>query len=225
MRSVLIVALTFVPSLGIQAAVVTLANYEFTHASGSLPAGWNSDSAGATNVTASDVGIVGATFANNTANLARFTDTATTSFTVGTNYFDFQLTAGAGYYFDLTDSLTTISFVVDLVSGDTPQEARLQIFGGTSSAATLLFTSSTGSYTGAAVTTTDTGSIAAINSINQYDELYVQVQWRSGAATPASSAWTFDNFIISGNVVAVPEPASALLGGLGLLALLRRRRA
>lgn len=33
-----------------------------------------------------------------------------------------------------------------------------------------------------------------------------------------------NDFVINGTVTAVPEPSSALLGGLGLLALLRRRR-
>jgi hypothetical protein len=216
--------LSFLLSSWSHGAVITLAKYEFTHASGSLPAGWNSDSALAAHVTATDVGIVGASFANNTANVARFTDTATTSFTVGTNYFDFQLSADTGYYFDLTDPLTTISFGVDRVSGDSPQEARLQIFAGNNSTGTLLFTSSTGSSTGPLATVTDTGAISAINGINQYDELYVQVQWRSGAVTPASSAWTFDTFTISGNVVAVPEPSALCLGGIGLLVLFRRKR-
>ena len=33
-----------------------------------------------------------------------------------------------------------------------------------------------------------------------------------------------DNLSINGTFTAVPEPSAALLGGLGLLALLRRRR-
>ena len=102
----------------------------------------------------------------------------------------------------------------------------MQVFAGTDATGTLLATSSLGSSTGAAVTITDTGTIAAINGTNQYDQLYVQVQWRSGAASPASSAWTFDNFQIQGNVVAIPEPStwSSVLGAVGLLALIRRRR-
>lgn len=42
----------------------------------------------------------------------------------------------------------------------------------------------------------------------------------SGGSNPTSH--TYDNLLITG--VAVPEPSAALLGGIGLLALLRRRR-
>lgn len=42
-----------------------------------------------------------------------------------------------------------------------------------------------------------------------------------GSAADQTATFTVDNF----NVTVVPEPSAALLGGLGLLALLRRRRA
>lgn len=42
--------------------------------------------------------------------------------------------------------------------------------------------------------------------------------------TVVQSVWV-DNFQIASDTVAIPEPATAMLGGLGVLALLRRRRA
>ncbi len=40
----------------------------------------------------------------------------------------------------------------------------------------------------------------------------------------ANDALSIDNFLITGTPVGVPEPAAAVLGGLGLLGFLRRRR-
>jgi hypothetical protein len=45
------------------------------------------------------------------------------------------------------------------------------------------------------------------------------------AFTPTARINRYDNVVLSGDVAAIPEPSTALLGGLGLLALLRRRRA
>lgn len=53
------------------------------------------------------------------------------------------------------------------------------------------------------------------------------IRLRGGSSTTGHTAtWTFDNLQITSDFASiVPEPSSALLGGLGLLALLRRRRA
>lgn len=187
--------------------VIPLADYPFTHASGVLPTGWNSSQLTVPDLTASDVTIQGATFANNTANLLRFTDTATTSFSATSNYLAFTLSASGGKHFDFTDPTCSISFQIDRISGDTPQQAQVQIFAGNNATGALLFTSNFASSTGSLETLTYTGPIAAINHSNAYTHLYVQVQWRSGAATPASSAWSLDNFKVSG----------ALVGGAGNL--------
>jgi hypothetical protein len=45
-----------------------------------------------------------------------------------------------------------------------------------------------------------------------------------GDSTDGNAAIRLGNVIVSGSVVPIPEPSSALLGGLGMLALLRRRR-
>ncbi|MFU8892539.1 MAG: hypothetical protein ACNA8L_02820 [Luteolibacter sp.] len=54
------------------------------------------------------------------------------------------------------------------------------------------------------------------------------VEFRFYITHPQSSsnlrAWAFDDIVLSGTVEVIPEPTTALLGGLGMLALLRRRR-
>lgn len=57
-----------------------------------------------------------------------------------------------------------------------------------------------------------------------FDTIYLREGGNNG------SGWTFSNIAIAENAIdtgffAVPEPSAALLGGLGMLALLRRRRA
>lgn len=54
------------------------------------------------------------------------------------------------------------------------------------------------------------------------------VEFRFYITHPQSSsnlrAWAFDDIVLNGTVDVIPEPTTALLGGLGMLALLRRRR-
>lgn len=109
--------------------------------------------------------------------------------------------------------------------------------GGTSSWFALGFTSSQHNWTGADGATIDTGHLVRFNS-NQISTITYTVSGADLVAggiqyvgwitdhpgvvnlTPSSVQVKFDNF----SLTAVPEPGAALLGGLGMLALLRRRR-
>jgi hypothetical protein len=184
--------------------LVTLVNYPFTHLINELPAGWNDPSVTAANISASAVGIVGASFVGGAVNEVRFTDTATTSFSSSDNFLFFQLTAAPGYYFDLTNPLSAISFKHDLNSGGA-QATRMQIFAGTNASGPLLFTSTeTNSTIQDPTTIQDVGAIAAINGTNRYRELYFQVQWKN-IGTAISSVYRFDNFKIDGAVVSAVD--------------------
>ena len=70
-------------------------------------------------------------------------------------------------------------------------------------------------------TTTSTGDFAGVTSTG----FYAGTWSKSGETWSLESGSQTLNFSeVTGNLVVVPEPGAALLGGLGLLALLRRRR-
>jgi len=50
------------------------------------------------------------------------------------------------------------------------------------------------------------------------------IRLRGGSGAGGTESWQFDNLIVATALSDVPEPSSALLGGLALLGLLRRRR-
>jgi hypothetical protein len=79
------------------------------------------------------------------------------------------------------------------------------------------------------------GAIAAFDTASTYDEGPVYFNFNVADAGEAAATWNFDitrastgggnALLISGvSLVAVPEPSAALLGALGFLGLLRRRR-
>lgn len=88
----------------------------------------------------------------------------------------------------------------------------------------------TTSSAGNAKASIDLSGISALQNIAASTAVTFRVvTW---GATGATGTWYLNDpadtvandFIINGSVTAVPEPSTALLGGLGLLALLRRRR-
>ena len=109
--------------------------------------------------------------------------------------------------------------------------------GGTNSWFTVGFTSTQHNWNGADSSTIDTAQLVRFNSNTVVTITYT----RSGADLIAAGiqyvGWITDNpgapnlngstqvKIDNFSLTAVPEPAAALLGGLGLLGLLRRRRA
>lgn len=125
----------------------------------------------------------------------------------GTMTFNNDLTLGSGSFsnFEFTTGTFTLASYDLGLGGDGVQQAN---FGGTLN---LLFDSGETYANGSSVTIFDfesySGNFATLNF--------------SGLGAGQSA--TFD--ALTGTVSVVPEPRAALLGGLGLLALLRRRRA
>lgn len=74
------------------------------------------------------------------------------------------------------------------------------------------------------------GAISQYATGTAYDEGFVKFTFTVDNAAEATSTWNFDltrsttGAILTGAAYLVPEPSVALLGGLGLLGLLRRRR-
>jgi hypothetical protein len=67
----------------------------------------------------------------------------------------------------------------------------------------------------------------ALGTLSGRDLNFDTIRLRGGSATSGHTAtWTYDDLKITNDFASmIPEPSSALLGGLGVLALLRRRRA
>lgn len=85
---------------------------------------------------------------------------------------------------------------------------------------------STGSYTWNLFDmASETGTFATIALTDQYSGSLLDTDLNGvWDLTSGSNTWTFTESTGALNLVVVPEPRAALLGGLGMLALLRRRR-
>ncbi len=84
------------------------------------------------------------------------------------------------------------------------------------------------SGTGGSMTAFTSRSIDLSGIASLQDLTDTTVEFRFYITHPQSSsnlrAWAFDDIELSGTVEVIPEPCAALLGGLGMLMLLRRRR-
>lgn len=68
--------------------------------------------------------------------------------------------------------------------------------------------------------------LSGITSLQGLTNTTVELRFYTGDnSTSSAREHRFDNIVLSGDISVIPEPATALLGSLGLLALLRRRRA
>lgn len=133
------------------------------------------------------------------------------------NYISFTLTTGGS-----TVDLSSLNFSYQISGGGATPGAYLlaESVGGTFDAADLIAGGDSVLPAGQANTTInfDLTSVADITTDTEF-RLYL--------STTASTNWgfAFDNIQLEGTTTAIPEPASAMLCGLGgLLLLLRRRR-
>lgn len=145
------------------------------------------------------------------------------------NYITFSITPAAGYELDLS------SITFQVASGSSSSTSNRGFFlasemlpGNFTSSSTVLSADRTpgggGTIPVQAATVGNTipkdysanlSSLSAFTA-TRYFRFYLQ--------GPISVSLTFDDIVVNGTVTAVPEPSAALLGSLGVLFLLRRRR-
>lgn len=145
------------------------------------------------------------------------------STTAGTSYIGFTITADPTYTLDLT-ALSFNYHMSQIQTAGGPHSFTFELRSSLSNFATAI----PGTYSTNPVTAgTATLHSASFNlSGGNYDDLE-NITFRlyvTGSVTGNNDIARWDDILAEGSVAAVPEPSTVLLGGLGLLALLRRRR-
>jgi hypothetical protein len=187
----------------------TLVNFTFP-AVGSL-----APTSQAANITASNIGLSSGTIGENITTGTYFVNepyiqgtgwTATSQ--AGAKYFTFTLTASAGYQFDLTRI-----FFNAYAIGSGPSAVGISL----------------GTNPVAAINAPDSTLFAVDQSIsgqNGLSTVEIRIQgWRNDSrVTNGTGDLRIDDLLVEGNVFAVPEPSTLLLGLLGAVGFARRRR-
>lgn len=141
------------------------------------------------------------------------------------NFFSFAATPGSGYELNLTT--LTFDSIHNNTSGTagTPNGTVTMNFFIRSSVDA--YAANVGSVFSQAYNTTTTGRSvdltgASFQNLSSAVTFRLYVYESTDVSTNQGARW--DNVVLNGSVAAVPEPSAALLGGLGGLLLLRRRR-
>lgn len=131
-------------------------------------------------------------------------------------YLSFTLTPGANTEIDLT----TFRMDMGITNGTAAKTVGIfSSIGGFASASDAINTRNwTGTVGGTESGTIDLSSLGNITSATEF-RIYMITN-----ASTGSHGFALDNISFEGNISAIPEPAAALLGSLGGLLLLRRRR-
>jgi hypothetical protein len=128
-------------------------------------------------------------------------------------YIGFTITLGTATTIDLT----SFSFATDITSGTAAKNYWLlaDVIGGTFDAADQIGSGSFSNNESKVITTFSTSSFSSNTEFRLYFD--------TGAST-ASHGFAIDDITLEATVTPIPEPSAALLGGIGTLLLLRRRR-
>jgi len=213
-------------------AAVVISQFNFT---GNSAASSDTEPITSTTSITRGAGISGTTFANDRMEIRGNETTATNSNnTLATqqppaiaadDYVTFTVTIPAGYFVSLT------SFDYKWAT----QDLYRQSFGIYSDKTGFTYANILdGLHVGGSSSTGGSMTAFTARSIDLSEQTSLQnltdttVEFRFYIAHPQSGsslrAWAFDDIELSGTVELIPEPAAALLGGLGFLMLLRRRR-
>jgi hypothetical protein len=167
----------------------------------------------------------GSAVATSPVRFVRATADSTTIGAAVTNgdYFSFSLTPADGFQLDLESITIDLSVNGTTTSSNTASYAFSSAVGGLGTLAsnTVSLTAPGASainYTRNTFTFSDPG-LTNITSATEF-RLFV-----SNSLVNDGAIARFDNIIINGSLTAVPEPSVTMLGTLGVLGLLRRRRA
>lgn len=128
-------------------------------------------------------------------------------------YVGFTITLNAATTIDLT----SFDFATDITNGTAAKNWWLlaDVAGGTFTSADEIGSGSFAANESELITSFSTSSFSSNTEFRLYFD--------TGAST-ATHGVAIDNITLEANVTPIPEPSAALLGGLGFLALLRRRR-
>jgi hypothetical protein len=147
---------------------------------------------------------------------------------------DFRLAALSGITSNANGMEPTDTFTVEIspnggttwysqivVTGHSNNNSRWSFDGASGIAAVSYTTGTATTFTpaGGGVRTTDGYTFISVTSLPSVSNLQIRL---TALDNNDNERWLVDSVVVSGT--AVPEPASALLGSLGLLALVRRRR-
>jgi hypothetical protein len=213
-------------------AAVVISQFNFT---GNSAASSDSEPITSTSSITRGAGISGTTFANDRMEIRGDETTATnTNNTLASqqppaiaanDYVTFTVTIPTGYFVSLTSldyswatqSPYRMSYgIYSNKTGFTYDD----ILDGQHASGSAGTSSTMGAFTSRSIDLSDDASFQNLTDTT--------VEFRFYIAHPQSSsalrAWAFDDIELNGTVEVIPEPTTALLGGLGLLALLRRRR-
>jgi hypothetical protein len=225
------VATVMALSVSSQAAVV-ISQFNFT---GNSAASSDTETITETSNITAGAGISGSLFANDRLEVRGNETTATnTNNTLASqqppaitanDYVTFTVTIPAGY----TMSLTSLDYAW------ATQNAYRQSYGIYTDITGFTYANildgqhasgssgTSGSMTAFTSESIDLSGIASLQNLTD-----TTVEFRFYITHPQSSsalrAWAFDDIVLTGTVAVIPEPTTALLGGIGMLCLLRRRR-
>lgn len=137
----------------------------------------------------------------------------------------FTITVDAGHVLDLT-SLQFLVGVFDDVAGSQTGDASYVL---TSSLDGITSNQSNSLTMSEGILVSDTYTAGLGPALTGLTDTSVTFTWAFNTANGYDSASSerghvIDDIVLTGSVSAVPEPSAAMLGGLGLLALLRHRR-
>lgn len=231
-KKLLIAATTLIAAPLSSHAAVVISQYNFT---GNSAASSDSEPLTSTSDITQGAGITGTIFASDRMEVRGNQTTATNGNNTLASQQPPAITADDYITFTVTVPVGQVMSLTSLDYKWATQNAYRQSFGIYSDKTGFTYANildgihaSGGSGTGGSMTAFTSRSIDLSGIASLQDLTDTTVEFRFYITHPQSSsnlrAWAFDDIELNGTVEVIPEPRAALLGGLGLLMLLRRRR-